>query len=72
MPGLNSKTRPTWNRGGALRPAPDPGYDRMSGCRPAVRPRSSYCAVKLSQDTLECQFENVPVGLSFHAHTCSV
>src|SRR5262245_19007933 len=25
-----------------------------------------------SHETLECQFMNVPVGLSFHAHTCKV
>src|SRR5262245_728206 len=51
-------------------PPRTPGDDRMSGCRPAVRPRVFHCAVKLSHDTLECQFENVPVGLSFHAQTC--
>jgi hypothetical protein len=27
---------------------------------------------KASHDTLVCQLANVPVGLSFHAQTCSV
>ncbi len=34
---LPCETRPTrWRRDGTIGPAPDPGYDRMSGCRAAV------------------------------------
>src|SRR5262245_55801063 len=35
---------------------------------------SHYCwsPSNASHETLECQFTNVPVGLSFHAHTCKV
>ena len=31
-----------------------------------------FCPLKAPHDTLACQFTNVPVGLFFHAHTCSV
>ena len=34
--------------------------------------RQGFCPLNASHDTLACQFTNVPVGLSFHAHTCSV
>jgi hypothetical protein len=31
-----------------------------------------FCPLNASQDTFECQLTNVPLGLSFHAQTCSV
>lgn len=31
-----------------------------------------YRGLNASQDTFGFQFTNVPFGLSFHAHTCSV
>jgi hypothetical protein len=35
-------------------------------------PTQGFCPLNASQDTFECQLTNVPVGLSFHAQTCSV
>ena len=37
-------------------------------------PRVHYCVgpENASHEMFECQFTNVPVGLFFHAHTCSV
>ena len=32
----------------------------------------SFWLLNVSHDTFECQFENVPLGFSFHAHTCNV
>ena len=42
------------------------------GCRDDRRGGPLYCPPNALHDTLGFQFTNAPVGLSFHAHTCSV
>src|SRR5687768_11224573 len=37
-----------------------------------ARTRQTHWPLNPSQEILECQFTNMPVGFSFHAHTCSV
>ena len=38
----------------------------------AIAWSQGFCPLNASHDTLACQFTNGPVGLCFHAHTCSV
>ena len=51
---------------------PPPSHHRAAVPGAAIVWRQGLCPLKASHDTLACQFTNVPVGLSFHAHTCSV
>jgi hypothetical protein len=52
--------------------APTPPSHHRVAVRGAIAWSQGFCPLKASHDTLACQFTNVPVGLSFHAHTCSV
>jgi hypothetical protein len=54
---------------------PDRGHGRRGKGKPPRRrtaPTHGCCPLNSSHDTLGFQFVNVPLGLSFHAQTCSV
>ena len=62
MPWTRTSGRPTRCRHGAT-PVHSPRLRSVG---------DSYLGLNASQDTSGFQFTNVPFGLSFHAHTCSV
>ena len=61
------RTRTAWCGSSASRPT-----GRAATSARAASNSPQFCPLNASHDTLGCQLTNVPVGFSFHAHTCSV